>query len=372
MADIVCLLKVHEDFWGFSYGAGCMDDLKVYRSGKYYAVRFHEDVFGSPGRAMMGGGLASIVTWWDTDADKFPRGRSVYSSAVASLTCFAPLVDGKPVVGGNMGSSIKDYWKPEYWTSEEAQNEVSGIRFDQQGKYLSENGQPGFGFRWFVEPIELDKNLEGTFEIRGPFGVTGEMSGKLEEVCQKLCDFVDLWDTQTPASRKVFAGYRSYQDLKTTLEQLVSRNPDFSFGGHSNVISTTQYQTWKVVALLKGLGFRLGRTEDGDDFYIDGPVEEVYDAWEPSKDGSRLTEWSDLSDPESPHFGRRYLTAYKFKTEEGHEDVIVWSSSPHTSEQLFEPVGLSSYEDWKRYVEEDDQPDQPGLVRWLKNNGISL
>jgi len=134
---------------------------------------------------------------------------------------------------------------------------------------------------------------------------------------------------------------------------------------------TTQFQTWKAVALLKGLGFEHTRNWNSDEFTsVHGTVECVFDAWEPSKDGSRLTEWSDLGDPSSPHYGRRYLTAFAFTTAEDYRDVIVWSSSPHSSGQLFEIVALLSETEWKRFVEE--QPESYGVSHVLKYFEVKL
>ncbi len=136
-------------------------------------------------------------------------------------------------------------------------------------------------------------------------------------------------------------------------------------------IFTTQYQNWKTVTLLKGLGFEVDRERVGDNLVTkSGPVVHIFHGWEPSKDGSRLTSGDDLSNPDSPHYGRRYLDAFLFWTPEGYADVVVWNSSPHGDDQLYEVVGLSSYEDWKVFVEE--RPEEFGLSHWLEFNSISL
>lgn len=140
--------------------------------------------------------------------------------------------------------------------------------------------------------------------------------------------------------------------------------------GPGGTIETTHFQNWKVVALLRGLGFEWTRTEDTDVFTSKSPVTVIYDGWEPSKDGSRLTDWSDLSRPESPHFGRRYLTAFRFTSPDGYDDVIVWSGSPHQSGEYIHPVGLSTWADWQQFVKV--APRRFGLGHWFEYNSISL
>lgn len=136
--------------------------------------------------------------------------------------------------------------------------------------------------------------------------------------------------------------------------------------------TTRHFQNWKAVALLGGLGFKLNRSADCDVFESATPVEMVFEAWVPSKDGSTFTSWDKLSDPESPQYGRKYLTVFHFRTPESHEDVIAFASSPHSSDQLYCPVALSSLEDWQRLKKFEGVAFDGELRHWLQTNAVSF
>jgi hypothetical protein len=117
-------------------------------------------------------------------------------------------------------------------------------------------------------------------------------------------------------------------------------------------IHTTHYQRWQTVALMRGLGFIHHRHEEGDTFRSPGLVKKIHEGWTPSTDGSRLTGFEDLGNPTSPHYGRRYVTAFQFKGPGEYDNVLAWQSSNSTPGQLFHPIALSSLEDWERTREE--------------------
>lgn len=135
-------------------------------------------------------------------------------------------------------------------------------------------------------------------------------------------------------------------------------------------ISTTHFQNWKVVTLLRGLGFTLERGEDEDIFVHGSEIRCVYEGWNESADGSVMTSFSELSDPESPHYGRHYVTAFRFTAPGGYDNVVAWYSSSTNSAQLFTVIGLGSYQDWQKMVE--DEPERFGLNHWLRYNRIEI
>ncbi len=209
-----------------------------------------------------------------------------------------------------------------------------GIRF-----FL--HNESGIRCDWYLAPVAVEpigeprwEGLYGNWKLDGPFGREWLLNGFLGDVVQQVVEIA------------------------------------FGFV-KPGAIETTHYQSWKVVGFLRGLGLRHERTEYGDEFISPLSVERVWDGWgDPSKDGSRLTDWSDLSDPASPHFGRRYVEAFRFRTPEGHENVVAFSASPHNSGELRTLIGLSSYHDWKVMVE--DEPGRFGFVHWLEYNGITI
>ena len=136
--------------------------------------------------------------------------------------------------------------------------------------------------------------------------------------------------------------------------------------------STTPFQGWKVVDFLASQGFHHFRDLEGQEDVFASPhrVQQIRDCWEPSPDGSRLRNWSELSDPDSVHHGRRYVTAYKFTNPRGYVNVVAFSSSPHQSGELRSLIGLGSYTDWKQFVEDDESEAQDGLRRWLQSNAV--
>ena len=104
-------------------------------------------------------------------------------------------------------------------------------------------------------------------------------------------------------------------------------------------IETTHYQTWQVVALLRGLGFVHNRTEDGDIFRSAfGTVSRIRSSWAPREEGKNK--------------GGYYIDVFSFMSPEGHEDVIVWYSNSGGSSQLFWPVAVSSMADWVKLAED--------------------
>lgn len=147
---------------------------------------------------------------------------------------------------------------------------------------------------------------------------------------------------------------------------------------------TLGFQGWKTVALLKGLGFGHKRTAEGDVIKSFGDLpsggtnafQKVFEGWEPSKDGSRLTNWEDLNDPGSPHYGRRYLVAYRYDTGRWREQkahrstVLVFETSPHGDEPPSRLVAVGDYGFWLQCVQ--DQPETYGLNHWLAHEGVSL
>jgi hypothetical protein len=128
-------------------------------------------------------------------------------------------------------------------------------------------------------------------------------------------------------------------------------------------IFTTQFQSWKICALLKGLGFTHKRTNAGDYFFCE-TAEIIYDDWEP-RPGAPAIRWPDLNDTTSLNFRRRYLTAYRV-TVNGHDNVLVWVASPHESDQLFSVCALCSYYDFQYAMAQD------GLAHVLACDSVAL
>jgi len=136
-------------------------------------------------------------------------------------------------------------------------------------------------------------------------------------------------------------------------------------------IETTHFQSWKICALLRGLGFTHKRVpeENVDVFTSEFPVECVYDGWTPNEDGSRLSSFEQLGDPDSPHYGRHYVTAFRFTGPGGYDNVLVWHSSSSTSGQLFAVIALGSYADWERMVAEGTYE---AWNRWFHYNEVTI
>jgi len=136
-----------------------------------------------------------------------------------------------------------------------------------------------------------------------------------------------------------------------------------------NTLVTSSFLGWREIAFLSSQGFTMTTDEDDSEqrFTSSSEVEEIYDGWEPSKDGSSLTNWSDLTDKNSPHYGRRYITAYKY-TNNGYENVLVFSSSPHNSGQLFSLIGVGSFREWEHNINDPAF----GLAHWMSYNNIYL
>lgn len=136
----------------------------------------------------------------------------------------------------------------------------------------------------------------------------------------------------------------------------------------AKTIFTSQMVSWKVVALMTGLGFEHYRDEHGDQFTSKEPVEILYDGWEPTKNGAdRIQNWDELSDPESLNYRRKCIKAFAFQTPGGFSDVIVWETSPHDWEQMYYPVALLGRRDW------DNNKDDDGMLKSiLTRNAISL
>jgi len=134
-------------------------------------------------------------------------------------------------------------------------------------------------------------------------------------------------------------------------------------------ITTSYFFGWKTVAFLSSQGFVKTEDEDGQTFTSTENVEEIFDGWEPSKDGSTPTRWSELSDKSSAHYGRRYVTAYSY-TKGKYENVLLFSSSPHHNGELHSLIGVGSLSDWNRFVVNDSK--NFGLTHWMEYNSISL
>jgi len=132
---------------------------------------------------------------------------------------------------------------------------------------------------------------------------------------------------------------------------------------------TLSYQTWRVVALLRGLGFIHTRRADGDSFRSTNVVRNVYSGMSPSKDGSRLTDPDDVYDDDSPHYGRVYVSVYRFTDPTGHQNVIVWLSNSGSFDQLFFPIALGSYESWMQMMEKEDYHT---WQIWIDSNRVNL
>lgn len=155
----------------------------------------------------------------------------------------------------------------------------------------------------------------------------------------------------------------------------------------SGTIHSSQMFGFRTVALMRGFGFRHERSEDGDTFhsckvqdpyapanarFVPSRIDEVFEGWEPSLDGSRLSDWQELGDPDSMHYRRRYIKAFRFTTPDGHKNVVAFSCSPHNSEELHEVVGLSSVADWDRLVENRPEGDDSGVTEWLRTSEVKL
>lgn len=158
----------------------------------------------------------------------------------------------------------------------------------------------------------------------------------------------------------------------------------------SGTISSSQMFNFRTVALMQGFGFEHVRSEEGDTFHsckvqdpyapkgapkgnlIPSRIDEVFEGWEPSADGSRLEDWSQLGDSDSVHYRRRYVRAFRFTTPAGHQNVVAFSCSPHQSEELHEIVGLSSARDWDRLVESKPKDDDSGVTEWLQKFEVKL
>lgn len=121
-------------------------------------------------------------------------------------------------------------------------------------------------------------------------------------------------------------------------------------------IETTHFQSWKVVAFLRGLGFSHRRDiENGVDIFTSqNPVECIFEGRGPSSRKNTAC----------------YKQAYRFVGSGGYDNVIVWESSSTNSAQLFTVIGLGSYRDWKLMVE--DEPERFGLGHWLEYNLVSI
>ncbi len=154
-------------------------------------------------------------------------------------------------------------------------------------------------------------------------------------------------------------------------------------------IFSTSFFGWATIALLKGLGGVHFRSSEGELVRFSKELRVIFEGWEPSKDGSRLTDWEDLGDPGSPHYRRRYLKVFAFQVKskfyikknthvgycertELHENVVAFSCSAHQDDELHEIVGLSSADDWDRLVESRPEGDDSGVTEWLRANEVKL
>lgn len=119
----------------------------------------------------------------------------------------------------------------------------------------------------------------------------------------------------------------------------------------NNTIDTSHFQSWKIRALMSGLGFTC-TSNDVQTFSTGSPVECIYEGWHPAN--TKPVDWQE-NVPE-------YLVGYSF----GHNRVIVWSSSPHDSGQLYYPVALGLLDEFLQDC------DAKTLPQWLEYNRVDI
>jgi hypothetical protein len=127
-------------------------------------------------------------------------------------------------------------------------------------------------------------------------------------------------------------------------------------------IFTCQYQTWKVVTLLRGLGFQQERKEDGDFFTSRSVVTCVFSDWYSPGRSVRKTKKGRTESSE-------YLVAFSFLDPRGHTDVLVWRGSSTNEDSLYCPVALSTLEDWENMLGKGTIEDYD---LWFEYNSVIL
>ena len=137
--------------------------------------------------------------------------------------------------------------------------------------------------------------------------------------------------------------------------------PQDETGVIGKTIRSEAFFPWKMVALMKGLGFRHTRKEDAggrkgfDRFSNRWNLIELFHGYRKAR---------------LPH--RPYVTVVTFWMKNDHSNVIGFSGNPSNPDELYRVVALSGIKEWEAIMSRNSDDVAAGVTEWVEKHEVKL